>query len=360
MEIAFFTDTYEPQINGVVTSINIYRKYIEKLGNKVYVFCPRSKFRHRKNVFTFSSIDFPQYPGYRIALPYQIKNVKKFDIFHVHTPFSVGLMGLVAAKFYGKPVVGTFHTMIPEFTDYLINTQRFKKFLKSIAWRYSSWFYNMCDAVIAPSPEIKTLLQKHGIKRRIEVVPTGIEKPRKLKKSILRKKCGFSGKEKILLHVGRISREKNIGFIINALRNKPKNWVLIIASDGPYKFHLEKMVSRLGMDGVIFTGFISGKKLNELYYLADALLVASKSETQSIVLAEAVSRGLPAVALSSPVTANFIRKNSAGIATNSEDFFDAIKNTLSGNKRVQMKGYMIEETTNSIIEIYKSLIASNS
>lgn len=358
MKIAFFTDTYEPQINGVVTSINIFKKYLEKYGNKVSVFSPATPgFKTKRNVFTFPSIEFSKYPGYRIAAPYKIR-VREFDVVHVHTPFSMGLAGIAAAKFYKKPVVGTFHTLIPEFTDYFIKTRRFKKLLRKIAWRYSTWFYNMCDVVIAPSPEIKTLLKNHGIKK-IEVVPTGMEKPQKIEKAVLRKKYKFSGKDKIVLHVGRISKEKNISFILKSLKNKPDNWILIITSDGPYKKDLKKMVLRLGMKNVIFTGFISKEKLNGLYFLADVLVVASKSETQGIVVAEAAARALPVVSLDAPVIANFIRKNKAGIVTREKNFLSSIKKTLEKNKLVVMKGYTIEETTKNLINIYKSLNPSS-
>ena len=361
MKIAFFTDTYEPQINGVVTSINIFKKYLEKYDNKVSVFSPATPgFKHKRNAFTFPSIEFSKYPGYRIAVPYKMRVARKFDVVHVHTPFSMGLAGIAVAKFYKKPVVGTFHTLIPEFTDYFIKTRRFKKLLRKIAWRYSIWFYNMCDVVIAPSPEIKTLLKNHGIKKRIEVVPTGLEKPKKIEKAVLRKKYKFSRKDKIVLHVGRISKEKNISFILRALKNKPGSWTFIIASDGPYKKNLEKIVSRLGMKNVVFTGFVSQDKLNELYFLADALVVASKSETQSIVVAEAAARALPVVSLDTPVIANFIRRNKAGIVTGEKNFLASLKKILENHKKTAIKWHTIEETTKSLMNIYKSLNPNSS
>ncbi|MBI2076001.1 MAG: glycosyltransferase [Candidatus Aenigmarchaeota archaeon] len=356
MKIAFFTDTYEPQINGVVTSINAFAKCMERHGNTVSIFCPSPGGNHKKNIFTFPSIDFSRYPGYRIGIP--VKKIKNFDVFHVHTPFSVGLAGVAAARFHKKPVVGTFHTLIPEFTDYFIKTRRFKALLKKAAWRYSAWFYNMCDVVIAPSPEIRTLLKRHGIRKRIVVVPTGIEKPEKIRKERLRKKYKFPENSKIILHVGRISKEKNIDFILTSLKNKPDNWTLIIASDGPEKKNLKELASYLGIKNVIFTGFISKEKLNGLYFLADVLVVASKSETQGIVVAEAAARGLSVVSLDAPVIANFIRKNKAGIVAREKNFLSSIKKALEKNKPAAMKGCTIEETTKSLLNIYKSLSPS--
>lgn len=358
MKIAFFTDTYEPQINGVVTSISIFSKYLEKAGNEVSIFCP-SPGSCRKNVFTFPSIDFHGYPGYRIAFPYQLSKIKKFDIFHVHTPFSMGLAGVAAAKFYKKPVIGTFHTRLSDVTDYLIKTRRFRKFMKSLAWRYCAWFYNMCDVVISPSPEIAPLLKSHGIKKKIVVVPNEIEIPEKLGKAALRKKYRFPGKSKILLHVGRLAKEKNVQFILKELAGKPDNWIMIITSDGPYKKELEKLVSCMGIKNVIFTGVVPAQKLNELYFLADVLLMASEIEVNSMVLLEASARGLPIVAVDTPANTNFIRRNRAGFATSRKNFYAAVKKTLESGRKTATKPFTIDKTINTLIGIYKELSHKN-
>ncbi len=357
MRIAFFTDTYEPQINGVVTSINMFAKYLEKSGNRVHIFCPKSGAR-KKNVHTFASISFPNYPGYRIAVPYEIKKIKKFDIFHVHTPFSMGLTGITAGRFYKRPVIGTYHTLLPEFTDYFIKTLRFRKFLKRVAWKYSSWFYNMCDVVIAPSPEIKALLKSHGVTKRIEVVPTGIEIPKMLEKNSVRKKYKLGENEKVVLHVGRISKEKNIEFILRAMKKKPAAWKIIIASDGPCKKQLEEAASKIGVNNVLFTGFVSKDKLNELYFLADVLVVASKSETQSIVVAEAAARGLPIVTLDTPVIANFVRRNGLGIVAGEKNFLTSVRKAVSRKRKPSINDYTIKETAKKLENIYRQLLDS--
>src|SRR3989344_5128034 len=165
MRIAFFTDTYEPQKNGVVTSINIFAEALRRKGHKVKIFSPASPgYNGSRNVKTLRSLEFRRYPGYRIGLPFlKPWQVKNFDIIHVHTPATVGIAGIVLAKYYKIPLVGTFHTLIPEYAHYL-SVPRTEKIAKRALWKYSSMFYSKCDVTIAPSRYIGNLLKKHDVK----------------------------------------------------------------------------------------------------------------------------------------------------------------------------------------------------
>lgn len=338
MKIAMFTDTYEPQKNGVVTSIKIFTKYLRKMGHEVHIFCPESPgFRQSSNVHTFKSMRFVKYPEYRIGVPHYLPILKKrFDIVHVHTPASLGLFGILFANYHKIPTIGHFHTLLPEYTHYI--TKRAKNLTKRSMWNFLSLFYNRCDCVIAPSNHIKKLLEKR-IKSKVYVIPTPIEFKNKFKnKAKLRKKYkrkyNLFEKDKILLHVGRITKEKNITSIIHALKKiRSKNIKLIISSDGPYKEELEKKVRN--MKNIIFTGYLSDDKLDDIYSLSDGFVFASKTETQGIVLLEAVNNRLPIVALDAPVISDFIAENKIGLVAMSTDDFARKISELLKNKELR-------------------------
>lgn len=365
-----FTDTYEPQINGVVTSIKIFTKYLRKDGHDVHIFCPNSpNFKHRdKFVHTFKSMKFVRYPEYRIALPYYLPMFrKKFDIVHIHTPASVGLIGLLFAKYHKIPIIGHFHTIVPEYGHYI--TERAKKITKSTLWNYSSLFYNRCNCVIAPSNYIKKMLERY-MKVKIVVIPTPIEFKRPKDKRKLRKKYekkyNLSEKDKILLHVGRITKEKNITSIIHAIKKiHNENVKLIISSDGPYRDELEKKVR--GMKNVIFTGYLSDDELDDMYSLSDVFVFASKTETQALVLLEAVSHGLPVVILDTPVLSEFVLENGVGLVANKNDFSKKIimalntrdlKTNVMKMKNEIQKKYNPERCTKELVDVYNSIIGA--
>lgn len=372
MKIAFFTDTYEPQINGVVTAINLFAKHLRKQGHGVHIFYPSAdKKPAGGNYHKFVSMGFRNYPGYRIAIPYalmfdkEFKDVK-FDVVHVHTPAVIGVAGLLLAKLYHKPVVGSFHTLIPEYSHYFLgslqNIKPFKRLAKMLLWKYTAMFYNKCDIVVVPSEQMKKTLIRYRIKRDVVVIPTGVEAVRTGKsKAALRKKYGFAAKDRIILHVGRLDREKNIKAVLKALNGiKDRNAKMVITSDGPYRGWLENEAKKMGISNrIIFTGFIGEKTLNDYYNMSDVFVMASKTETQGLVLAEAAAHGLPIVALNSPVIAEFVKKNNAGIVSDEKRFSESIQRAFSSKNKFArnnaMKNYNIEKCTKDLIEVYSKI-----
>lgn len=360
MKIAFFTDTYEPQVNGVVISINRFVKELRRRGHIVYIFSPSSPgYKPDKFVRTFKSIAFRNYPEYRIGIPLIDKFFKKkrFDIVHVHTPATVGLAGVLMAKYHELPLVGTYHTLIPEYAHYLTETKEIKRITKKALWKYSSLFYNNCSCVIAPSEEIRNELKRHDIRKEIAVIPTGIE---------IKIRRPIRHRGKIILHVGRITKEKNIHFILKALKNVLKEDAkLVITSDGPSKDELVKLSKKLGIErNVIFTGYVSQKNLEELYSKSDLFVMASKSETQGIVLIEAMAFSLPVVVLKSPVIGNFVGRNNIGFVTNEKNFAKEVKKMLFNDKIRKrfikncraVKEYNIRNCTDKLIDVYSELV----
>lgn len=386
MRIAFFTDTYTPQINGLSTTIDLYSKYLRKEGHDLYIFAPavpgyedEEEFVHR-----FKSVEFPTYREYRLAIPYKtllrpaLRRLK-CDIINIHSPFSIGLMGLAIAKKNKIPCVGTFHTLYPEYIHYasnsgLIKHEKVSSSLKKGMWKYLKWFYRQCDVVIALSEESEELIKKHGIKNTV-LLPTGIDMKERINrnkksKTALKKKYGFPNK-KVVLHVGRITKEKNIEFLVRSLKNilSDDNMILVITSDGPYKVHIENLCKKLSIqNNVVFTGYISKKELADYYSLADVFVMTSKTETQGIVLFEAMKYTLPVVVLDSPVIGTFVKKNKIGVVASKNNFPRSVEKILhntatsrkfSTTERKIMKEYDIKKSVRKMVDLYNSIIPNN-
>ncbi|MFH1420417.1 MAG: glycosyltransferase [Candidatus Aenigmatarchaeota archaeon] len=335
MKIAFFTDTYHPQVNGVVTSIDSFADELRKLGHSVVIFAPSSPDFKEINEFvvTMKSLGFRPYPGYRVAIPTELVgyNFSDFDIIHVHTPATMGVVGTIIARKNKKPLVMTYHTHLLEYSHYL--SERFPLVTKKMLKSYVKLFFNKASVVISPSDEIKKELHRMGIKRPIDVVPTGVDfKKIRSSKPSLRKKYKLPLKDRIILHVGRVTKEKNIEAILEAMKLLDNEKImLVITSDGPYKKDMEARVASMALSGkVVFTGFLSKEALQEYYKLSDVFVMASRTETQGIVLVEAVAHELPVVVMEAPVIADFVRKNHVGlVASDVSDMARKIKSIKS-------------------------------
>ncbi|MFQ6057056.1 MAG: glycosyltransferase, partial [Methanosarcinales archaeon] len=216
MKIVFFTDTYTPQVNGVVTSIKLFSEQLRK-RHKVYIVCPYDKkLRKEKNVYALRSFSFRPYPEYRIGLPSLkvLRIIRKIrpDIIHLQSPASIGLIGLSIAKFLKIPIVMTYHTFLTDYVHYLTKRKFLKKINKRAIRKYTKWFFNRADIITVPSNPIKKLLKSYGIRKPIKVLPTG------LKLEEFNIKVKKKNKVPVILHVGRITKEKRIDVILREFK----------------------------------------------------------------------------------------------------------------------------------------------
>ena len=276
MRIGFFTDTFMPQHNGVVTSLLTSGQELVKRGHEVTVFCPKSKLKdfNGMKIFSYPAVTFRPYPEFKIAVPRGRDKIEELDIVHSHSPFTMGFFGWRVSRSQKIPRVSTFHTLLSEYVRYLSLFGR--KLLEKIAWQYCEAFYNHQHGIIAPSLVLKETLRDHGIEKPISVVPTGIDTNffKRSKKETAREKLGMEKDEKIFLSLGRLSYEKNVDVILKAF--KGIDGKLIIAGRGPAREKLNKIKIDLGLnDKVRLVGYVP-EQLKPLYYsAADALVIAS-------------------------------------------------------------------------------------
>ena len=328
MNIAIFSDTYLPQINGVVTSIEMFREALEQKGHNVYIFAPliRSKnHQDRPNVFRFASTKFLFQPEYRISLPYS-RAINKFaklniDIVHSQTPFTMGLLAVYLAKRHNIPLVHTYHTLFSEYVHYLpIPTDYSKQFAIWVSKSYC----NANHLIIAPTEQIKTELIKYNVTTPIEVIPTGIKITDVHKVQTKGVEAQFKlTKDKIYLStISRLGKEKNVPFLIQSFKlihDTFPNTGLIIMGDGPERKSLEREAIKLGIrDDIIFTGYIDRNQIFPLLKVSTLFVFASKTETQGLVILEAMSMKKPVVAIDAMGVSSVLEDNQGGYLTHDD------------------------------------------
>jgi 1,2-diacylglycerol 3-alpha-glucosyltransferase len=378
LKIGFFTDTYLPQVNGVVTSIELFRQELEHQGHEVYIFCPRvAGEKDNGRVIRFKSFRFLFQPEYHISVPFSRHMLRDFwskelDIIHAHTPFSIGLIGYYYAYIKRVPFVHTYHTLYPEYIkSYLFKG---KVITPAMAAKFSSVFSNRCDLTIAPSIKIKKLLEGYGVTKPVDVLATGVkvsDYAKKVKANHFRKQYGLKPNDKILIFVGRLGKEKNIDFLISAMpliQKQIRNAKLIIVGDGPHRQNLQKQAIKLKIKGsVIFTGYFKKPEVVQAYQASDIFAFASLTDTQGMVVVEAAAAGLPIVAVKDDAFGEFLRNGLNGFNTqhNKKDFSEKVCQILS-NKSLYNKmskksqeialEFTIEKQTKKLVGIYRSLM----
>ncbi|WP_051990264.1 glycosyltransferase [Ligilactobacillus equi] len=313
MNIGLFTDTYFPQVSGVATSIRTAKEELEKLGHKVIIFTTTDKgvdVEEDEDIVRLPSIPFFAFTDRRIAFAgaseaLEIAREHNLDIIHTQTEFSLGLMGISIANKLKIPVVHTYHTQYEDYTRYIANGLLIRPSMVKYIVR---GFLSDVDGVICPSGIVKNILQGYQVKPPMRVISTGIELEKFQTRftaaeiQAKRQELGIANDETMLLSLSRISYEKNIQAVIQALPQalavNPKI-KLVVVGDGPYRKRLEDLVRENGIEeNVVFTGMVPSDQTVLYYQAADFFISASTSETQGLTYLEAIASQTPVIAQS--------------------------------------------------------------
>ena len=315
MNIAIFTDTYYPDINGVASSIHTLTEELRKRGHVVYVFTvsePRSIMKNLKKdplVYRFASIPIVFIKPHRAASPFSIRLfrlVKKFkiDVIHTQTEFFMAYFGLSAAKSFRIPIIHTYHTMLEDYTHYVA---RGIIAGPGFARRYTKAFCAMVSAVIVPTEKVEASLRNYGVKKPIFVIPTGINLEPFKKDSLshdkviaLKKKHNLDPSWPIIVSIGRVAKEKSLDILIRQMPEVLKRMPeirLVIVGTGPAKDKLEELTVTLGIShNVVFLGAVPYREIGSYYHLGDVFVCCSTTETQGLTYYEAMASGVPIIA----------------------------------------------------------------
>lgn len=324
MKIGIFTDSYRPYNSGVVKSIESFSNQFTAMGHQVFVFGPHyPNCEKEERVYRFISIPAPTQPDFTIAIPISAnlrRDIKELgiDIIHAQSPFMLGRLGAKFARIYNIPLVFTYHTLYDQYVHYL---PIMKDLSKKLMQKVGTDFCNHCDLVIAPTGIVEKHLRESGVETPVVNIPTGIEidEFENMDRRWLREHYGYQEKETILLHVGRMGKEKNIPFLLEAydrVRKEEPDARLVIVGGGSEEGHLQKLAREMGIsDGVRFTGMLPRRQVIDAYAGADLFIFASLTETQGLVLCEAKAAGLPLVAIRAFGAAEMVENREDGFLT---------------------------------------------
>jgi len=343
MKILFVSDVYFPRINGVSTSIRAFVSELQAMGHEVHLIAPDYGIETEDEAWIkripARSIYFDREDKlmrYGAALD-KLGELRRedYDIVHIHTPFVAHYLGIKLARLLGVPCVETYHTFFEDYLHHYLPRVP-TSFARSLARIVSRRQCNQVDAIVAPSQPMLDVLRQYGVTTKAEVIPTGLQQDSfaSADGAAFRAKYGIAPERPVALYVGRVAFEKNIDFLLrkaHELRKKLPEVLLLITGEGPAQASLHALSIKLNLqDNIQFIGYLDRHtELNACYSAADVFVFSSKSETQGLVLLEAMAQGLPVVAIAELGTKSIlIEGEGAMIAPEDEVAFADIVHSL--------------------------------
>lgn len=335
MKILFISDVYFPRINGVSTSIETFRHNLRSLGHTVHLIAPDyfSLSADETDILRVPARQVPFDPEDRfMSYRWVMKQLDKlrseqYDIIHIQTPFVAHYLGVKLSRLLGIPCVETYHTFFEEYLYHYIPLVP-KKLMRYVAKRFSRHQGNSLDGMVVPSNPMLSILKCYGITSHSEVIPTGIEPASFVpgNRDAFRARYNLPQERPMLLFVGRVAHEKNIGFLLRMLdqvRGAIANVLFVIAGEGPARESLELDARELGLIGnIMFIGYLDRHtELNSCYRAADIFVFSSRTETQGLVLLEAMAQSVPVVSTAELGTRDVLREG-LGVWIATEDVSD--------------------------------------
>ncbi len=376
------SDVYFPRVNGVSTSIQTLRRALAEAGHASVLVAPDYPGAAiEADIVRVPGWTVPRDPEDRLMHPRALAaaldrlDPAGFDLVHIHTPFLAHRAGVRWARRHGLPSVETYHTLFEEyFHHYLPFLPR--AWLAAAARRISRRECDGVTAVIAPSSAMKRALEAYGVASPIHVIPTGIRLAdfADCDGAAFRRRHGIPPERPVMAYVGRVAFEKNLDFLLGVteqVRRERADVLLVIAGEGPARARLERAAAKRGLaDSVRFVGYLErGRELPACYCAADAFVFASRTETQGLVLLEAMALGVPVVALAEMGTRDVLR-DGAGCRIAPDDVAGfarvllplladrAAARTLGAAGRSYAGGWSETAMQCEILKLYRSLLSS--
>lgn len=403
MKIAMLTNNYRPFVGGVPISVERQAQELVKLGHQVTVFAPMYESEDKEQAESFREKILEEdkkapervvryrsqkrkmdngmvYPGIYPTEIFEVFERERFDRIHVHHPMFVGPWALWLGKKYGIPVIYTYHTRYEDYLHYIpcfrLNEKSTIVKRKAVEWiqknvipSYMRWFCNRCDLVFAPSAGMQQVIREYGVDTPAAVFPTGLDGAffrKDIRRSQEIRKQYSRGKRHMLVTVSRLEKEKNYGFLLRGIAELRQElgdeFHVLIIGEGSQKSELKVRASILGIQDVVtFMGNIPNDQVKDYLGAADVFLFASKSETQGIVLAEALAAGIPVVAVHATGTDDIIEDGVNGFLTEEreEEWAAKVIEALNEETNSRMKNAALisaENYRSSRLAIYEEML----
>jgi len=379
LRIAIFSDSALPILNGVSVSLDALVRELRNAGHSVFVYTAGHPFYRDPdpNTYRFFAIQTPWSKGYPLAVPpfypvlHQFRK-NRFDIIHTHTPFTLGTVGLRWSQSHDIPIVTTYHTLYDRYAHYIPYFPR--RYVRFKIAKHTNFYYNHVNHIITPSEASHKWLRRHSVETPITVIPTGIAPPSAYNKDEMRAHLGIEPEQKVLLYVGRIAKEKNMDCLFQAVaaafaHNPDLRFWLV--GDGPYRRECMNMARDLGIgDRVRMVGFVPRDKVERYYAAADLFVFSSITETQGLVVQEAMNYGLPAVLIAGGgAEASVIHGHNGLVVKNdAAEFGNAILSLMTDESRYSkladaarqsMREAGTKPMCDRVVDVYRQVIARN-
>lgn len=341
MKILITTDLYTVNTNGVVTSVqNLFDELTAK-GHDVRILTLSDSLHSHKDgaVYYIRSVPLGAvYPDLRMPTSYRHKLIQEIidwkpDVVHSQCEFFSYQFAARIARITGAPIVHTYHTLYEQYlTSYVVPSKRLGDYLAKVLSRKR---LKRVTTLVAPTQKVENTLQGYGMKAPISVVPSGIsleqhhQRLTEAQRTQMRRDLGIGEEDMVLLNLGRLGGEKNLGELLELFaeaRKQNDSLKFLIVGDGPAREDLQKQAKSLGIgEYVIFTGMVPPDQVQNYYQLGDIFVSASTSETQGLTYIEAAANGLPLLCRQDDCLADVLQEGENGYEyTSAEEFLNAI------------------------------------
>jgi glycosyltransferase involved in cell wall biosynthesis len=381
VRVLFISDVYFPRVNGVSTSIRTFRQDLGNCGVETVLVAPRYAAPAQEDepgLMRVPSGYVPRDPEDRRmrwgALTRTLDTLPRdeFDLVHIHTPFIAHYAGARFARRAGIPCVATYHTFFEEYVHLYIPVlpRRIGRFIARAFTR------SQCadvQALIAPSDPMRDILMDYGVTTPIHVLPTGLPADRfgAGDGARFRASAGISPDRPLMTYIGRVAHEKNIDFLVRVfmqVRQAIPNAMLVIAGEGPARDSLRQLVSSLKVEAdVHFAGYLDrNTALLDCYAAANVFAFASRTETQGLVLLEAMAQGAPVVSTAELGTRSILKPGCGALIVqeNKDEFAAAVvrvlqdkalQKDLGDRGRVYAKTWSSASMARRLADLYDSI-----
>lgn len=381
LRVLFISDVYFPRVNGVSTSVRTFRQDLGACDVETTLVAPDYGVDYEDtepHVVRIPGAGVPGDPEDRRmrwgALSWALDDLRDdaFDLVHIHTPFIAHYAGVRFARRAGIPCVATYHTFFEEYLHHYVPVLP-RRIGRSIAKAFTRSQCRDVSGLIAPSEPMRDVLLAYGVTTPIHVLPTGLPEDR-FKPGVgarFRAEQGLPPHRPLVTYVGRVAHEKNIEFLVNVfadVRNQIPAALFVIAGEGPARESLRQLVARMGLsDSVRFVGYLDrNTALLDCYAAADVFVFASRTETQGLVLLEAMAQGTPVVSTAELGT-KFVLKPGCGalvVPESKPEFAAAVARALqdkSLHDELRVRGRAYAQTWSSrvlaqrLADIYRAV-----
>lgn len=307
MNVWMMTNTYTPFVGGVARSVAAFTRECRKAGHRVLVVAPvyEGAPASEPDVVRIPAIQNFNGSDFSFALPVPGYLTSYFDecrpdIVHSHHPHLLGNTAVRIASRFNRPLVFTHHTMYEHYLHYVpAEASRMREFVISLVTGYC----NLCDCVVAPSRSVAEILRERSVETPIEIIPTGVDVQQYERGNGATFRCrhGIPRRAFVAGYVGRLAPEKNLPFLAEAMRafaSRTRRSHFLVVGSGPSSQEIRKVFRDAGLRRRLhLAGSLEGQDLVDAYHAMDVFVFASHSETQGMVLTEAMAAGRPVVAL---------------------------------------------------------------